>query len=104
MVMIDLFLLTQIGRPTLVTDGLAARINTTVNLTAPNVFLLNVKGDPRTLLSNPQNNLQQIRDAMLKPYGWQFGSPMVNVSLFPFSDGSWVVENSGNNSASVTVN
>jgi len=94
----------QSGRPTLITDGLASKINKTVNLNVSNVYILNVLGDPRTLISNPQKNLQDIRNALLKPLGWQFTVPVANVSLFPFSDGSWVVENFGNNTAEVAVN
>jgi len=91
------------GRPTLITDTLAGIINSTVNINASNVYTLQVKGDPRTLLISPQNNLQSIRDAMLAPFGLSFQAP-VNVSLFPFSDGSWVVENFGDNTAHVVLN
>ena len=90
------------GNPTLVTDGLVSALSSKVDFSASNVYILNVTGNPPLLLSSPPTELQIFRDALLTPLGLQFTAP-VNVSYFPFSDGSWVVENFSNKQVEVQV-
>jgi hypothetical protein len=80
------------GKPMLVTDGLAARLKDRVWLEAPNVHILPVKGDPKSLLQLPQAEVDSLRAPLLKPFKAVFGAPN-QVSLYLFRDGSWVVEN-----------
>ena len=44
------------GKPVLITDGLADRLQSQVNLQAENVQVLSVEGEPKSLLSLSQNN------------------------------------------------
>ena len=63
------------GKPVLITDGLAERLAGKVDLTAANVRLLPVKGDPKSLLTLPQAELDPLRAAMLRPFGRTFRAP-----------------------------
>ncbi len=80
------------GKPVLLTDGLAKRLSGKVDLSASNVHLLPVKGDPKSLLGLPQAELETLRAAMLRPLGHSFRAPH-RVALYLFADGSWVIEN-----------
>jgi hypothetical protein len=88
------------GRPVLVTDGLAERLSGKVNLDAPNVRVLPVKGDPKSLLKLPQAELDELRQPLLRPFDRRFKAPN-RVALYLFEDGSWVIENF--NDEAVTV-
>ena len=80
------------GKPVLLTDGLAKRLSGKVDLTAANVRVLPVKGDPKSLLGMPRAELDALRAAMLRPLGHTFRAPG-RVALYLFADGSWVIEN-----------
>jgi len=88
------------GRPVFVTDGLAKQLEGRVKLSAANVRILPVHGDPKSLLEMPQADLDALRAAVLRPLGHSFRSP-ARVALYLFSDGSRVIENF--NSAAVRV-
>ncbi|MEK7404664.1 MAG: hypothetical protein AAB225_06110 [Acidobacteriota bacterium] len=87
-------------RPVLLTDGLAEGLRGRVNLAAPNVRVLPVSGDPKTLLKLSQEELDRLRAPLLQPFKASFSAPN-EVSLCLFKDGSWVVQNF--NDAEVTV-
>jgi len=94
----------QTGNPTLITDKLKAVLERQgMDLNKPNIFVLPVKNYPPSLLSTPPSGLDMQRMALLKPLGWSFSAP-VNVSLFPFTDGSYVVENFADNAVDVVLN
>ncbi|MCH5374440.1 MAG: hypothetical protein JJ992_10705, partial [Planctomycetes bacterium] len=88
------------GVPVLVTDGLAQQLEGRVQLDVPNVHILRVNGDPKSLLTMPQAELDAIRQPLLKPFGRAFKAPN-RVALYLFADHSWVVENFADQPASV---
>ncbi len=90
------------GVPLLVTDGLAQRLEADVSLDAPNVRVLPVKGDPKSLLERPQADLDAIRQPLLKPFDRTFKA-LNRVALYLFDDGSWVVENFRDQPATVQL-
>ncbi len=90
------------GVPVLVTDGLAQRLEGRVQLDAPNVRVLPVNGSPKSLLELPQDELDAIRQPLLKPLGRTFEAPN-RVALYLFADGTWVVENFGDEPATVRL-
>jgi len=79
------------GKPVLVTDGLAQKLTGKADLKRPNVRVLPVKGDPKGLLSLPQEDLDAARAFVLRPLGRSFRAPN-HVALYLFEDGSWLVE------------
>lgn len=91
------------GKPVLLTDGLAARLTNAVNLTASNVHVLPVKGDPKRLLELNPAELEAWRAPLLRAVGVQFSAPN-RVALYLFHDGSWVVENFNDEPVDVTLN
>ncbi len=80
------------GRPVLLTDGLARRLEGNVAAGASNVHVLPVKGDPKALLGLPQDTLDALRAPLLEPLSRRFEAPN-RVALYLFADRSWVVEN-----------
>lgn len=90
------------GVPILVTDGLAQRLRGGVQLDAPNVRVLPVKGNPKCLLDLPQSDLDAVRKHLLKPLSRTFKAPN-RVALYLFNDGSWVVENFNDKTATVQL-
>jgi hypothetical protein len=80
------------GKSVLLTDGMAQRLSGKVDLAAPNIRILPVKADPKSLLELPQADLDSLRAAILRPLRRTFRAPG-RVALYLFSDGSWVVEN-----------
>jgi hypothetical protein len=80
------------GKPVLLTDGLAKRLAGQVKLDGPNVRLLPVKGDPKSLLQLSQKELDELRSPLLRPLNATFAAPN-QVGLYLFGDGSWVIEN-----------
>ena len=91
------------GKPTLVTDGLAKRLEGQVDLHHDNVRILPVHGDPKSLLEIGQGELNDCRQRLLEPFSARFEAPP-RVALYLFSDGSWVIENFNDQPASVILN
>jgi hypothetical protein len=90
------------GKPILLTDGLASRLSGQVDLSAANVQVLAVKGDPKSLLTLDQVSLDALRGPLLKPIGHGFKAP-ARVAFYAFSDGSWVIENFNDRAISVEL-
>jgi hypothetical protein len=90
------------GVPILVTDGLAEALEGRVPLGADNVHVLPVGGNPKSLLELSQDDLNAIRQPLLKPLGHTFKAPN-RVALYLFADGSWVVENFNDQPATVEL-
>lgn len=80
------------GKPVLLTDGLMLGLAGRMRLDAPNVFILPVHGDPKSLLTLGQETLDGIRAPLLRPFKCRFSAPN-RVALYLFRDGSRVVEN-----------
>ncbi len=111
----------QTGKPVLVTDGLARRIGNQVNLTATNVYVLNVKAHPDSLLELSQARLDELRAPLLSALQTTFQSPN-RVALYLFSTDrravpapnraalnsftyeGWVVENFNTEPVTVVLN
>ena len=93
----------QAGKPVLVTDGLARKLEGRADLAAANVRHLAVKGAPKTLLNLPQEELDALRAPLLAPFKTTFRAPN-RVALYLFKDGSWVVENFNDAEAAVELN
>ena len=91
------------GRPVLITDGLARRLEGKVNLERPNVQILPVNGKPKSLVDLPQEMLDRMRAPLLDPLKTSFKAPN-EVGLYLFQDGSWVVENFAGRDARVELN
>jgi hypothetical protein len=90
------------GRPTLVTDGLAERLDPRL-VKARNVRVLPVGGDPKSLLRLTQQDLDPIRALMLQPLNTTFRAPN-QVGLYLFAGGSYVIENFSDQEAAVELN
>ncbi len=90
-------------RAVLLTDGLAARLTNQVDLTARNVQVLRVGGDPKSLLALSQGTLDRLREPLLQPFAVRFRAPN-QVGLYLFKDGSWVVENFNDQPVDVDIN
>ena len=90
------------GRPTLLTDSLAERLDPNL-VKARNVRVLPVNGDPKSLLRLTQQDLDPIRALLLQPLSTTFRAPN-QVGLYLFADGSYVVENFGDQEAAVELN
>ncbi len=80
------------GKPVLITDGLAQLLVNRVKLDVPNVRVLPVTGEPKSLLQLTQRELDELRVPLLRPLEAAFEAPN-GVALYLFRDGSWVVEN-----------
>jgi len=87
----------------LVTDGLVKALGDNVNLQAPGVHILAVKGEPKSLLKLGQAELDPLRAAMLKPLRVDFRAPN-KTGLYLFSDGSRVIENFNDEPVEVQFN
>jgi len=81
------------GRPTLITDGLARSLKGRVALDRPNVVLLPVHGDPKSLLALPQEQLDSLRAPFIRALGHTSFRAPNRVGLVLFEDGSWVAMN-----------
>jgi len=90
------------GKPVLLTDGLADQLTGKVDLTAANVHILAVHGDPRKLLDLSRKDVDALRAPMLAPFGSAFSAP-ARVALCLFKDGSWVIENFTDEAADVEL-
>ncbi len=91
------------GKPVLLTDGLAQRLEGKVDTHSANVRVLPVKGNPRSLLEIPGDELDDLRAAMLRPFKISFRAPD-RVALYSFGDGSSVVENFSDEPVTVELN
>ena len=76
------------GKPVLLTDGLAQQLGGKVRLDAPNVHVLPVKGDPKSLLQLAQRELDDLRTPLLLPFKATLKAPN-QVALYLFRDGSF---------------
>jgi hypothetical protein len=81
-----------LGKPVLITDGLKDKLGGKVDLSAANVHVLAVGGEPKRLLDLPQTELDRLRAPLLGPLGHTLQTP-ARVAFYPFADGSWVIEN-----------
>jgi len=90
------------GKPVLITDGLKSRLEGQVKLDAPKVIVLEVKGDPKSLLNLSGETLDKLRVPLLRPFKSSFKAPN-RVSLHLYEDGSWVICNFNDDVASVEL-
>ncbi len=79
------------GKPVLISDGLAKRLDEKLSRHA-NVTILRAGGDPKNLLKLTRDDLQPIREKMLEPFGMTFDAPN-KVALYVFGGRHIVVEN-----------
>jgi len=80
------------GKPLLITDGLRDRLKNEISLEADNVQILEVGGDPKSLLEMDRTSLLNLREKMLEPFGIAFDAPN-KVALYLIGDDCVVVEN-----------
>ncbi|MBN2269485.1 MAG: hypothetical protein JXN61_02665 [Sedimentisphaerales bacterium] len=78
------------GKPLLLTDGLARRLEG-IDLGGGNVTILKVNGEPKSLLKLTREELRPIREKLLAPFGIKFDAPN-KVALYLFGDHHIVVE------------
>jgi hypothetical protein len=76
--------------PILVTDGMAEHLENIDQYN--NLHVLNVNVDPRNILRMDPQELNSIRNQMLKPFGLKFDAPSM-VSLYLMGDDILVIEN-----------
>jgi hypothetical protein len=93
----------QTGKPVLMTDGLVRRIGNRVNLTASNVYVLKVKGQPDSLLALSQARLDDLRAPLLRAFQTTFQAPN-RVGLYLFQLGGRVAENFNDEPVTVVLN
>jgi hypothetical protein len=91
------------GKPVLITDGLAEKLRGKVQLDAPNVQVLAVRGEPKSLLALTEADLSVMRARLLRALNVTFKAPN-NVALYLFKDGSWVIENFSDDVAVTELN
>ena len=91
------------GKPVLITDGLEEALAGKIRLDAPNVRILPVKGDPKSLLQLPQSELDALRAPLLTPFKVVL-SGSNQVALYLFRDTSWVLENFNDRDARIELN
>ncbi len=88
------------GKPLLLTDGLKKRISDQINLDHENIQILEVNGNPRSLLDIDRGTLLNVRNKMLKPFGITFDAPN-KVSLYLIGEDYVVIENFNDEKADV---
>jgi len=93
----------QSGRPVLITDGLARRLQGRVSLDGPGVQVLAVGGDPKRLLELGAEELNALRRPLLAAVGARLEGPN-RIALCLFRDGSFVVQNFNDSAATVRLN
>jgi hypothetical protein len=91
------------GKPVLITDGLVQRLGDRLKTAAPQVQVLRLNGDPKSLLNLSKAELNALRSPLLRPLASSLHAPN-GVALYLFKDGSWVVENFNNKAAQVELN
>jgi len=79
------------GKPVLITDGLADRLDG-IDLDAGNPTILKVGGKPRGLLELSREQLRPMRKKMLAPFGMSFDAPN-RVALYLIGHNCIIVEN-----------
>lgn len=79
------------GKPALITDGLAGRLDG-VNLNDENLIILKVNGKPNSLLDLTREQLKPIRDKLLGPFRIKFDAHN-KVALYLIGEDYFVVEN-----------
>ncbi len=89
------------GKPVLITDGLASRMPMDRRL-RPNLKILPVKGNPKSLLAIEQEKLDEIRSVLLKPLGVQLAAPN-KVALYLFGDDLIGIENFNDKKVKATL-
>jgi len=89
------------GKPVLITDGLAGRLDG-VNLKADNPTILKVGGKPRDLLKLSREELNPIRDKLLAPFGMTFNAPN-KVALYLIGEHCLIVENFNDKTVDVSI-
>ncbi len=95
--------LVRARRPVLITDGLAARLGDLPAVRAPNVHILPVRGEPKSLLTLGQAQLDALRRPLLRPFRTDFRAPN-GVALYLFNGRRWVVENFTDSPVTVELN
>ena len=88
------------GKPVLVTDGMAHHIENADQY--DNLHVLHVNVDPINLLEFSREDLNKIRDKMLKPFGMKFDAPSM-VSLYLMGDDLIIIENFRDEPVSLTL-
>ncbi len=91
------------GRPVLLTDGLTTRLANRISARPPQVQVLPVKGDPKSLLQLDRAALDALRAPLLAPFKANFSAPN-RVALYLFEDGSYVVANFNRASCEAILN
>ena len=81
------------GRPTLITDGLAQAMRGRIAVDRPNVVILPVHGNPRSLLKLTEEELDAIRAPFFRALGHESFRAPNRVGVFLFEDGSRVTMN-----------
>ncbi len=89
------------GKPVLITDGLAGRLDG-VNHADGNLTILEVKGSPRNLLKLTREQINPIRDKLLRPLGIKFDAPN-KAALYLIGEDCLIVENFNDEPIDVTV-
>ena len=89
------------GKPVLITDGLAKRLDG-VDLDSGNLTILKVNASPRSLLELTREELKPIRDKMLAPFGMKFDAPN-KVALYLIGDNCLIVENFSDESIDASI-
>ena len=80
------------NKPLLVTDGFSDMLKGQVDLSDHNIQILEVNGDPRSIMNMDRESLNKLRKRMLKPFGIEFDAPS-KVSLYLMGDEYVVIEN-----------
>jgi hypothetical protein len=89
------------GKPVLITDGLAKRLDG-VDLESENLSILKVKGSPRSLLELTRQQLKPIRDKLLAPFDIKFDAPN-KVALYLIGENCLIVENFNDESIDASI-
>ena len=92
------------GRPTLITDGLAEGLKGRIAVDRPNVVILSVHGNPKSLLKLSQEELDALRAPFLRALGYQAFNAPNQVGLILFEDKSWVMMNFNDHPVTVKFN
>jgi hypothetical protein len=79
-------------KPIVLTDSLAQALTNQLPLGGPNVRVLPVNGDPKSLLALEEKLVDDLRRSVLGPFKTSFHAPS-RVSIYLFQDNSWVIEN-----------
>jgi hypothetical protein len=87
------------GKPVLITDGLAQHLE---NIENKNLHVLDVNMDPKNLLRLSREELNNIRDPMLKPFGVKLDAPGM-LAFYLMGDDLIVIENFNDKAVAVTL-